>query len=160
MGVISITIPLAYIYIPLIFFFSYYLLKFIVIKIVESYLKSKYYKVIEPEVYKIIYETFRYIEEQDSKGNEFDQREYLIDTINDRMLKILPKRVKFGGKLQNTWGTEIEDSYFGRNEIAARLVFPYWRTVVTYEIDDEIWINKEEILKEHRENSIDNILNE
>lgn len=158
MGNISITINLNYIFIPLIFFISYYLIKFFLIVIVKYYLKRKYYKVIEPEIYKIIHETILYIDESKTKGIDFNQRVYLTDKINQRMLEILPKRVKLGGELPSIWGNDIDGSYITQTEILAKLIFPYWRSVVTYEIKGNIWIDREEILKKYRENSIDNIL--
>ena len=160
MGSFTITIPLAYIYIPLISFFSYYLLKFVVIKIVVSYLKRKYYKTVRPEILKIVHDTYMYIDEQEKKGYKFSQREYLMNTINERMVEILPKRVKFGGRLDNNWDDDINDCYLTSMEVATKLVFPYWKTAVFYDCKEDIWLGREEILKEHRENSIDNLLNE
>jgi hypothetical protein len=160
MGEISITIPLAWIYIPLIFFISYYFLKFITIIFVRLYLKRKYYKVVRPEFMKLVIETYKLSDEVKKSGEGIDEREHLVLKVNDRMEEILPRWMKFGGSIDTYYSSDIDGSCFEDIEIAMKLPFPYWRTGVFYEPDENIVLDKEYILQESRENKIDDILND
>lgn len=162
MGEISITIHLAYIYIPLIFFVSYFLLKLMVCEIVLLYLKNKYKKRVRPEVIKIIYESIIHIENERAKDSSlvFNEMKIMTDSVNDRMSSFLTKRMKFGARFDCGYDGGMDGSYIEKIELAIRLVFPYWKTVIFYKPKEDIWIHIEDIKKEYRENAINCILND
>lgn len=153
MGEISITIPLAWIYIPLIIFFSFITLRFILRKISRVYIRYNYRKKIRPEILYFLVKKITEMEKGESKGYEYDTSEFIVEPFNDHMSEFLGKRKKLGGSWRDIYDKDwmrIENVMLGYK---IPVPFMGW---VAEDMEEDIWLEK--VKEDLRESNINSLL--